>query len=423
MIEKLFPIIDAAPSLLPHTRTLNYYTTGRNMGFGRLLVNLLVVLAAISGGLWQLKVKPWLERMGGRGRVIESIGNQDCYGVPELQACEKLILHQPSSTLYLACSTPESRVQWTPSTGRLNATGASRTDYVATYNPQTRKVSRLKVTGFSSERGLSLHGMDVVASEDDPSLLWVYLINHRAPLEGDPAVVGADSAVEIFKAHVDGHTLEHVRTVEDPIIFTPNDVIGAPDGQSFYITNEYGVKVGHLTRQLEVLGLKHGSSIAYCHATEGCKYAIQKMHGNNGLTQAPNGTVYVANAMYGGLTVLEKQADHTLVITDVIETDRPMDNVSVDSQGHVWAGALPNALKLVFEHFPDPRNVNVPSSALRFSINTGPDAFFGQKFKVDKVFEDDGRIASGSTSAVYDVDRRILYMSGVASPQLAVCKL
>jgi hypothetical protein len=49
------------------------------------------------------------------------------------------------------------------------------------------------------------------------------------------------------------------------------------------------------------------------------------MHGNNGITQAPNGTFYVVNALGGQLTVLEKQADNTLVITDVIEsgTEKP----------------------------------------------------------------------------------------------------
>lgn len=56
------------------------------------------------------------------------------------------------------------------------------------------------------------------------------------------------------------------------------------------------------------------------------------------------------------------------------------------------------------------------------------------------MFEDDGSIASGTTSVAYDADRKLLFLSGkrifslsdqmlislfagLSSPQLAVCKL
>jgi hypothetical protein len=44
------------------------------------------------------------------------------------------------------------------------------------------------------------------------------------------------------------------------------------------------------------------------------------MNGNNGIVRAPNGTFYVANCMNGGLYILDEQADHTLVLLDVIPT-------------------------------------------------------------------------------------------------------
>jgi len=155
------------------------------------------------------------------------------------------VLHAPSGLLYLACSTPSSRVHWTPAVDHLNANGASYDDYVATYQPKTDTVTRLKIVNFSSPRGLSLHGMDVVPSETNPSELFVYLVNHRAPLgDLDAAKVGADSVIEIFKTTVGGSTLTHIKTVEDSVIITPNDVVGAPDGKSFYFTNDHGVKVG-----------------------------------------------------------------------------------------------------------------------------------------------------------------------------------
>ena len=40
---------------------------------------------------------------------------------------------------------------------------------------------------------------------------------------------------------------------------------------------------------------------------------------------------------------------------------------------------------LLFKHFSNPDKEVSPSSALRFSINTGKDAAFGKKYNVDKV--------------------------------------
>jgi hypothetical protein len=157
----------------------------------------------------------------------------------------EIILHQPTGVLYLACSTLSSRVHWTPALGYLNETGASFNDYVASYDPRTSRITRFKVVNFKSDRGLSLHGMDVVPSSSNPSELFVYLINHRAPMGGLRATdVGADSVIEIFKTTVRGDTLTHIQTVQDPVILTPNDVVGSRDGKSFYFTNDHGEKVG-----------------------------------------------------------------------------------------------------------------------------------------------------------------------------------
>lgn len=390
------------------------------MGAGRILLNVLVVLAAIVGGFYQLKLKPLLVRWG-HGRVVESIGNGNCkVAVPELKACEKVVLHQPSGVIYLACSTPESRTHWLPNSLHLDAAKASRTDYVASYDPKSGKVVKLKTTNFDSPRGLSLHGMDVVPSATNPNELYVYLVNHRAPLTGDAHAVGADSSVEVFTTTLGSSTMNYVRTVESPLIATPNDVTGTPDGASFWVTNDHGAKTG-FTRQLDKLG-RASTSVVYCNESEGCKYAVQGMHGNNGITQAANGTFYVVNSIGGQLSILEKQADNTLVITDVISNDRSMDNVMVDSKGHVWVAGFPNVLRLVKEHFKDP-TVLAPANAFRFTINTGPGAFYGEKFKVEKVFEDNGNIASGITSAVYDADRNRLFLHGIAADKLVICEL
>jgi len=77
---------------------------------------------------------------------------------------------------------------------------------------------------------------------------------------------------------------------------------------------------------------------------------------------------------------------------------------------------------VMLDHMHNP-SLPSPSNALRISINTGPNSFYGEKYTVEKVFEDDGKIMSGITTAVYDSKRKKLFMNGVASPQLVVCNI
>ena len=87
--------------------------------------------------------------------------------------------------------------------------------------------------------------MDVVPSSSNPKELFIYLVNHRIPLgDRNAQQVGADSVIEIFKTSVGGAVLTHIKTVEDPIIISPNDVIGSADGKSFYFTNDQPAKIG-----------------------------------------------------------------------------------------------------------------------------------------------------------------------------------
>ncbi|KAF8813942.1 serum paraoxonase/arylesterase [Phlegmacium glaucopus] len=385
-----------------------------------LALNILVVSIAIAGGFYKIYLQPLLFTFGySPTRIIEQRGNEDCKNIPELKACEKIVLHQSTGVLYLACSHPHSRSHWLPAAGLLNVTGASNDDYVATYDPATSRVTRLSTPNFNNGRGLSLLGMDVVPSSSDPQELFIYLVNLRIPLGDRSATqVGADSVIEIFKTTVGGKALTHIKTVEDPIIISPNDVLGSADGKSFHFTNDNGAKVG-LMRYSNLLGVKT-SSVGYCHIDHGCKYAITGTHGSNGITSAPNGTVYVSNSIYGGVLFLERQADNTLVISESVKSDYILDNLAIDADGQLWAAGIPHALAAVAQIF-NPSRLS-PSIAARISINTGPNAFYGEKYKLEKVFEDDGKIMSGATSAAYDSQRKRLFMNGVVS-QLVVCNI
>lgn len=84
----------------------------------------------------------------------------------------------------------------------------------------------------------------MVPSSSDPRQLFVYLVNHRQPLEGqDAQAVGADSCIEIFKTILGSDVLEYIQTVEHPLILTPNDIAGSPDGKSFHFVNDHDTKL------------------------------------------------------------------------------------------------------------------------------------------------------------------------------------
>lgn len=137
-----------------------------------------------------------------------------------------------------------------PTLNALNATALrSRQfhDYLATYDIPTGKITKLTLRGFAEPRGLNLHGMDVVPDEKDSNVLWIYLVNHRPPVDASVYAerIGANSVVEVFKTRLGADHVEWVQTVEDAkVMITPNDIVGGANGQEFWFTNDNSVKIG-----------------------------------------------------------------------------------------------------------------------------------------------------------------------------------
>ncbi|KAJ3829430.1 hypothetical protein F5880DRAFT_430383 [Lentinula raphanica] len=387
----------------------------------RLVPILLGVVFALLAVTYQLYLSPLIKVLG-VFRTVHTFGLDinRCKKFPELQACEKVVLHQPSGVIYLACSTPESRLAWTPAMDQLNPHGRSSKDYVATFDPATSKITRLQLENFVSDQPISMHGMDVVPSASNPNELFVYLVNHRAPPDGqDARVVGADSVIEVFKTTVSGDRLFHVKTVKDPAIITPNDIAGDADGRGFFFTNDHSIKTGHA--RLIRNAFFASNTVGYCHLERGCKIVATGLHSNNGIAKASNGTVYVASNLGGAVSIFERQEDESLLLTDVVPLGQLLDNISLDNEGSIWAAAFPRAQDII-EHLTKNPKHRSPVAAFKISANLGPRSFYGEKYIVEKVFEDDGNIVSGSTSIVHDSERGLLFMHGVAAKELVVCR-
>lgn len=384
----------------------------------------LTVSVALIAAFYQLYVSPWLAVSGiYPNRVPLPLNNERCEAVKGLEACEKIVIHQPTGILYLACSSPQNRRLWLPYFDLLNPTG-SGSDYIAQYNPRTKKVTRMKFLGLEPNK-FSSHGMDVVTSSENPDELWFYLVNHRAPAKGDPKKVGADSVIQVFRGAspaVPGHASERlvwVKTYNSKHLHTPNDIVGSPDGKSFYWTNDHSTAVAW-TRPYEGMFQRPVTNVGYCHEKTGCKVAVSGLVGANGIASNGNGTFYVASTA-GWIQVLEEQKDHTFTLGERIMTDNtPVDNLALSADGALYAAGFLKMMPFVKTVFG--ADISPPSLALRVTKNTGQDAFFGHKYKVEKVFENDGSLMITSTSVAFDSDQKILYLHGIIAPHLLVCK-
>ena len=98
-----------------------------------------------------------------------------------------------------------------------------------------------------------------------------------------------------------------------------------------------------------------------------------------------------------------------------------LDNLMVDSKGAIWAAGIPNVFT-TRAHILDPtKTPRAASSVFKITLNIGESSFYGEKYSVEKVLEDDGTKISGITSAVHDATRGRLFMHGVVGENLIVC--
>ena len=94
----------------------------------------------------------------------------------------------------------------------------------------------------------------------------------------------------------------------------------------------------------------------------------------------------------------------------------------VDSKGAIWAAGLPKVFTTRAHILYPTHTTSAPSSVFKITLNIGESSFYGEKYTVEKVLEDDGMKISGITSAVHDATRKRLFMHGIVGESLIVCK-
>lgn len=366
----------------------------------------------------------------GIGREIQSIDEfpWTCTRLqhPLLEGCEDLWLDDQERKLYAACSTVDSRQGWSPGGSKFNVSARSQTDHIAVLNIDQPGsdglygLHKLKVGGYLGD--LDLHGFDVRRIE---GRLRFWLINHRPPVHPttgeflDAWVVGANSTIEIFDLDDASETLEHVKTIANDAIISPNNLAVDKDGLGIVITNDRNAKVGTFVELEMLIG---GGSLTYCRSDTGkCHVAANKGFSfANGIVE-DNGMYYVAHSVTGIVTVHKLVGDQ-LIQVDKINTGYPLDNLSLDADGNLLAAAIPNSIAFM-KSIEDPHSFVAPATVLAINgIAAQLRTRSGKDCEVSKLVEDgDAKWLPSSTVAVRDVKSHRLFLGGVCSPFITIC--
>lgn len=197
---------------------------------------------------------------------------------------------------------------------------------------------------LSSEIDFRPHGIDLWVREDGAHRLFAI---NRPAVQRD-GEIWLEPEVLVLGFGADGLLIEK-GPIRDPLACRPND-LALVDGERFFITNDAGFCRGFMHGVEMGLGLRAGYVLFY----DGDTYAprIENLAFPNGIAVAVHPThglsLFVAEtrakaiSVYNLSAILRAKADAP---DDRITLGDGPDNLTVDAQGRVWAGALPGLLE------------------------------------------------------------------------------
>ncbi|GAB0138282.1 hypothetical protein EsDP_00006519 [Epichloe bromicola] len=285
----------------------------------------------------------------------------DFQTIPDTVQCEDVHYHEPSNLLFTACEgSQDTRQAWFPGLAHLDdpAAGLKAQGSIEVIDARTMKARKLALTNFNGP--FVTHGIDVIDDPDKPrgEAVYIFAVNHvpSPAYSRDRSTKGpkARSIIEVFHHAIGGDTAEHVRSVWDPLITTPNDIV-AVSPTSFFVTNDHYYREG-LLRQVETLfsgarwsnvvyvefaGVTDGAAFRdHDHGGVKASVAISGLHNSNGLGHGPTpDEVLLVSCASGRIHVGEispagngggngGNGPRTIRIRETVEFDSVVDNPS-----------------------------------------------------------------------------------------------
>ncbi|EFX02960.1 serum paraoxonase arylesterase family protein [Grosmannia clavigera kw1407] len=283
--------------------------------------------------------------------------------------CEDLHYHAASQSLFTACEdTVETRFSWFPPLAIFDDPSVLETTRGSLHviDPETATSRRLAMHGFTGP--FCTHGIDILDDPDRPDgeAVYIYAINHLPnpdfPWNGTPAEKDAASAavpkarsrIEVFHHVIGSSTATHLRSVQHPLIRTPNDIFAASP-RSFYVTNDHYYCDGLLRAVETVVAAARWSDIvrvdmdesadAAVDPTQGITVsaALERLHNPNGLGhgRTPD-EVLVSDCSSGVLNVFRLSPPPSklpLELESSVRADSVIDNPSYFADPYSSAGS------------------------------------------------------------------------------------
>lgn len=121
----------------------------------------------------------------------------------------------------------------------------------------------------------------------------------------------------------------------------------------------------------------------------------------------------------GNIEVFSLKEYHKLSFLDTISVPYPVDNLSVDKNGDIFAASFPQVYKWI-ESSKTPFDVNVPTAVLR--IRKADMEGKKGKWEVETILEDDGAVVGGASIAIHDTETGRIFTGGAVAPFISICE-
>lgn len=211
---------------------------------------------------------------------------------------------------------------------------------------------------------------------------YLYVVNHG----------NGTHSVELFK--IESDFLNHIKTYTDPLMFSPNDVVG-DEVDKFYVTNDHGNSSKNGKMVEDYLRMPY-SYLLYYDGTKARK-VHQGMVYANGVNLSNDGrTLYVSHSTGHEIFVLDRnKSTGDLKLKETLDLDTGVDNMDIDENDVLWVAAHPKLFQFV-THANNSTQIS-PSQFFKIEKIQG-------KYQVEKVYENDGTQISASSVVVVKND-------------------
>ena len=345
-----------------------------------LLITLLLVMLLCGGWVVELM---W---SAGQFKTIDSHFSGTCRPVAGVVGAEDVTIHPANGIAYLSVCDRRAVGSGKPGNGGIFA-----------YDLNIDGAQPINLTP-DVDVDFQPHGISLYIDQQGQDALFV--VNHQ----------GGKNTIEIFLLQDD--QLVHQKTVADPALVSPNDLV-AVGPEQFYVTNDHRYP-GGFKRFVEEYTRRPWSSVLFytgskfVEAASGLGYA-------NGINVGSDGKfLYVSTTVQRVLHVYDRNpATHAISLKKTIDLNTGLDGIEIDADGRLYIAAHPQLLTYV-KHSKDAGFLS-PSQILRL------EAMPGNGYGVEEIYLDTGAEISGSSVAAVRGNRMLI--GSVFDPKFLDCQL